>query len=185
MVNHCKCGCGSIIPDKDKRGRPRSFVMGHINNIRIYKPVSKISIEKRRRTLKEKYPNGKPAWNRGIKCPKEVREKISKKHLGKKLSKETKNKIGDAHRGEKNYNWKGGIYDDKKGYVWIKTKIPELNTYHKKYAKRANVIWYENTGEIIKYPYFLHHKNENKKDDSYKNLVKTTRREHFFTHHKK
>jgi hypothetical protein len=57
-----------------------------------------------------------------------------------------------------------------------------LNTYHKRYAKRANVVWYEKTGEIIKYPYLLHHKNENKQDDRFRNLEKVTRAVHINLH---
>ena len=41
----CQCGCGTLIEETDKRGRPKRFVMGHIgrlsaiNTIRTYKPL--------------------------------------------------------------------------------------------------------------------------------------------------
>jgi 5-methylcytosine-specific restriction endonuclease McrA len=37
-----------------------------------------------------------------------IKEKLRKANLGKKLSKETRIKMGNARRGEKAYNWKGG-----------------------------------------------------------------------------
>lgn len=35
MCNTCKCGCNTIIPKLDNKGRPRSYVMGHGNSKRI------------------------------------------------------------------------------------------------------------------------------------------------------
>lgn len=49
------------------------------------------------------HKTGKPAWNKGLKTPDEVRHKLSEAHKGKKqpLSEETKKKIGEANRGRK------------------------------------------------------------------------------------
>lgn len=46
---------------------------------------------------------GKPAWNKGLKTPEEVRKKLSESHKGKRqpLSEETKRKIGQAQIGKK------------------------------------------------------------------------------------
>jgi len=46
----CKCGCGTLIEPKDKRGRPRQYVWGHAN----IKNLIKNNI-------------GRPPWNKGIK----------------------------------------------------------------------------------------------------------------------
>ncbi|XOB42479.1 MAG: NUMOD3 domain-containing DNA-binding protein [Candidatus Nealsonbacteria bacterium] len=40
---------------------------------------------------------------------KEVKERISKRLKGRRLSRVTKKKIGEAEKGEKHWNWKGGI----------------------------------------------------------------------------
>jgi hypothetical protein len=61
-----------------------------------------------------------------------------------------------------------------KGYVYQKSKITELNTRKGRLAKRCNIVWFENTGEIIKKPFFLHHKDNNKLNDSFENLQKVT-----------
>jgi hypothetical protein len=80
---------------------------------------------------------------------------------------------------ENNPNWKGGKMLNS-GYIYIrlnKKKYPNLPTY-RGYIKRANFIWYKNTREIIKYPYILHHKNDNKTNDNFSNLLKITQSKH-------
>jgi len=183
MVNRCKCGCGTIIPYKDKRGRLRKFAApSHVNNIRKYKPLSNDSVEKMKNTLKMKYPKGRIPWNKGIPLSLKTKKKLSKILKGRILSEETKKKMGLSRTGSKNYNWKGGVIKQQ-GYIWIKCDVPELCTYHH-YAKRCNLVWYKKTGEIIKYPYLLHHKNENKEDDRFINLEKVTRAIHINLHKK-
>lgn len=184
MVNKCQCGCGTIIPDKDKRGRPRKFASpSHVNNIRIYKPLSKESIAKMKKTMKDRYPQGRIPWNKGIPLTNKTKKKLSKALKGRVMSKEARIKMGLSRRGNKNCNWKGGIIKQQ-GYIWIKCDIPELRTYHN-YAKRCNLVWYEKTGEIIKSPYLLHHNNEDKLDDRFENLKKVTRATHINLHRKK
>jgi hypothetical protein len=53
-------------------------------------------------------------------------------------------------------------------YVWIKR--PD-HPYNKDgYVKRANLVWEENTGQVVVPPAVIHHKNGIKKDDSFENL---------------
>lgn len=67
----------------------------------------------RAKMSKHSFWKGKPAWNRGIPCPTEIRQKISKTLTGKILSESTKKKLSKVLKGKnvgpKNGNWKGGI----------------------------------------------------------------------------
>jgi hypothetical protein len=144
--------------------------------------------EKILKTKKERYPNG-ISWNKGL--TKETDERVKKqseKIVGHNVLEETKEKISKSLKGkmsgDKNPSWKGGIIKDC-GYIWVKDKYKIGLARNKGYAKRCNVVWYEKTGEIIDYPYFLHHKNLNKLDDRFNNLKKVTRATHINEHKKK
>jgi len=56
----------------------------------------------------------------GKKLSDETKRKIGNAIRGRHQSEETKKKIGDAQRLDKNHNWKGGRYTNKKMYVRIK-----------------------------------------------------------------
>jgi len=139
----------------------------------------------------------------------EMRKKISLANKGKIMSEETKHKLSISIKkaikegrlkvryGEENPSWKGGqlilgqYYYIKEGIVKKKypnlpKDFPILSSKRKKdnYIKRANLVWWKHTGEIIKYPEFAHHKNRNKTDDRFENLEKTNRSEHAKKHAK-
>jgi hypothetical protein len=132
--------------------------------------------------------------NKGKKFSLEHREKISKARMGMKLTPEAKLKISIANSGrkfsneinkkkglsmEKNYFWKGGKKKHEFGYILIKTlDCPELPRNKQGYIKRANLVWYKNTNEIIKKPFVLHHIDKNPENDNFKNLQKLTFKEH-------
>lgn len=61
---------------------------------------------------------------RGRKIPEERRRKL----IGRKLSKETRRKISQNHglKGEKHWQWKGGISQNKEYRSWIKNKHNRL-----------------------------------------------------------
>lgn len=73
---------------------------------------------------------------RGRKIPEERRLKL----VGRKLSEETKKKISQnsSLRGEKNWQWKGGITQDKDYRSWIKNKHNRL-----KILAEGNFTWKE------------------------------------------
>lgn len=116
------------------------------------------------------------------------------KHLykkGHKHSEETRKKISKAlkknsylkgKKGSQSPKWKGGemIFQ---GYILIYAPNHE-GSNKKGYIKRANLVWYEKTNEIIKLPYFLHHINGIKTDDKFENLEKVNRSEHMKIEHK-
>ena len=58
---------------------------------------------------------GKPNWRKGVvgvyKHTEEWKVASSKRHKGKITSEETKKKIGEANRGERNGQWRGGVWD--------------------------------------------------------------------------
>ena len=73
-------------------------------------------------------------------------------------------------RGNKHPNWKGGKRIHM-GYIYDRIDETPLTKWNG-YVKRANLVWFENTGEIIKKPYCLHHINHNRLDDRFENLEK-------------
>ena len=48
-------------------------------------------------------------WNKGKPWSIDMRDKLSKAHLGQKHTAEQKAKIAFAHKGSKSHHWKGGI----------------------------------------------------------------------------
>ena len=87
-----------------------------------------------------------------------------------------------GRKGKDSNFWKGGIMHCM-GYIYLKTDIEGLRK-KSGYAKRSNVVWFENTGEIIRTPYLLHHIDGDKINDSFNNLKKVTRSEHLKIHQK-
>lgn len=117
----------------------------------------------------------------------EARKKISKKLTGIKRSKETRKKMSIAVTkaykegrkklfGNENPSWKGGVLK-RMGYVYIYKRESSMADKDG-YVKRANLVWFEKTGEIIKMPFLLHHKNGIKTDDRFENLQKMDRESH-------
>lgn len=54
--------------------------------------------------------------------------------------------------------------------------------YRGKYVYLHRLLWWEKTGEILDYRTVIHHKNENKIDNSLENLEKKSRQEHSKEH---
>lgn len=164
----------------------KSGMTGKFHSI---KSKRKISLALKGKKLGEENPAKRP----------EVRKKISeacmgripfikgktyKEYYGLKKANDIKNKISINKKGvnlmEKSSNWKNGIQNSG-GYVYIhldKKKYPYLPLDYKGCIKRANLIWFQNTGEIIKSPYILHHRNKNRSDDRFNNLKRVTQSIH-------
>lgn len=108
---------------------------------------------------------GKPAWNKGLSNPKAIEN----------LGDYAKGKSGVEHP-----NWKGGlIYNN--GYCYV-YNLDLGRHFGGKYIKRADLVWFEATGELIITPFELHHENGIKDDDRIENLVKLKKPYHSETH---
>lgn len=81
---------------------------------------------------------------------------------------------------EGNPHWKGGLFFFG-GWIYVHT-LNIGTSFNNKYIKRANLVWYEHTGEIIRRPFLLHHINGDKLDDRFENLIKVTQKEHAILH---
>lgn len=67
----------------------------------------------------------------------------------------------------------------------IAPKIYPGKKYRNKYVYEHHLVWWQNTGEIITANFAIHHKNENKHDNSFSNLEKLSWKEHGKRHAKK
>ena len=54
--------------------------------------------------------------------------------------------------------------------------------YKGRYIPESHLVWWEYTGEIVKFPHLIHHKNNNKHDNKFKNLKKRHIQKHNFEH---
>lgn len=69
------------------------------------------------------------------------------------------------------------------GYVWIKPPLEYPGKrYGKRYAPEHHYVWWLNTGEVVEPPWEVHHRNENRSDNSFDNLVKLTKSAHMRMH---
>lgn len=72
---------------------------------------------------------------------------------------------------------KNGPYE----LVAAPTEYPGFK-YRGKYCYEHHLVWWRTTGEIIENPYCIHHKNEDKRDNSFSNLEKLTKSDHTSLH---
>src|SRR3990167_1413722 len=114
--------------NKDKK---RPEMSGELHPM-FGKHPSEESVKKMKQTFKQKYPNGRPVWNKGLPMPEATKKKISDNKKGKPSNSPTKFKKGQKSlfkgknaywiMGEKNGNWKGGVMP-------INTKIRQSLEY--------------------------------------------------------
>ena len=73
-------------------------------------------------------------------------------------------------------NWDDGYVDNKGRFRVYRPDYPK--PFAEGYALRAHVVWWLNTGAIPDNKKELHHKNENKLDDRFENLVPLSKSMH-------
>jgi hypothetical protein len=99
----CACGCGTLIPLKDKRGRNTVFVIGHARKGRKQSQYTKQKLREHNLGKKHTLEHRRKVADaqRGRKLSPETRKKIADAHLGQKHTLETRRKISEAKRGMK------------------------------------------------------------------------------------
>lgn len=55
--------------------------------------------------------------------------------------------------------------------------------YRGRYVYEHHLVWWRHTGELVTNEFLIHHKNEQKRDNSFSNLEKKTRAAHTSEHH--
>ncbi len=81
--------------------------------------------------------------------------------------------------GEHNYNWKGGIHRDNKGYVHL--LVPPENRKGHRYRPEHHVVWEAANGPVPE-KHIIHHKNGIKDDNRLDNLEALPRKQHNHRH---
>ncbi len=79
-------------------------------------------------------------------------------------------KVWDSSR------WNDGYIDNRGRFRVYRPDYP--NCYSEGYALRSHVVWWLNTNVVCTNKTQLHHKDENKLNDSIKNLILVSRSEH-------
>jgi HNH endonuclease/NUMOD3 motif len=102
------------------------------------------------------------------------------KSLGKHHSQETKEKMSKAQWREKHWNWKGGIKNDKRGYICI--LLPEHPRARDGYVFEHIVIMEKYLGRNITKLEDVHHINGIKNDNRIENLILIPHAEHTRLH---
>lgn len=110
--------------------------------------------EAHRRKLKGQIP-----WNKGKRTPEGVRRKLS----------EAKTSAG-VWRKESNPNWKGGLYVNHSGYIYLLSREhPHANRLG--YVRRSRLVMEAHIGRVLLPTEVVHHVNGQKADDRIENLA--------------
>lgn len=91
---------------------------------------------------------------------------------GVKLGEITRQRMSLSHRGERNYQWKGGRYTGKDGYIHIR------DIERKKYIREHQLVMEKHIGRKLIKGEVVHHKNGIRTDNRLSNLELLTISEH-------
>jgi HNH endonuclease len=149
----CKCGCGLLIEETDKEGRPHEYQVGH-NGRKIF--------------------GKKPLLNPLIPCACGCGNMITKYD-----KKGRARKFHPKHRdsGQTHSCWKGGRIIDSNGYVKIwKPEHPYCQSDG--YVFEHRLVLEEKLGRYLTEEEQTHHINHNRKDNRPENLMVIDSHEH-------
>ena len=173
----CECGCGTSIPNINKKGKSAKFVHGHNNRGIVWPKEIRDKVSSSLRGWYKQNKNSLQYKNRLI--------KIGNGNRGKVVSDTTKEKLKGRipwnkgvigfMAGEQNSNWKGGKAL-MNGYWFIRI---DRGVYKKRSRiEMETYLWKELSSHDI-----VHHINGDKADDRIENLQLMTRKEHINLHH--
>jgi hypothetical protein len=156
----CKCGCGEMIPEFDKRGRPRSFVMGHWMNLHPENHFKKGNPYAAINGFK-KGNNIGPRFKKGIKYP------------------------WLYEKGDKHYKWKGGKRKTIQGYIVVRCECHPAAIREGYYVAEHRLVMEQYLGRYLTKEELVHHINGIKDDNRIENLQVVTQEEHNAIHNPK
>lgn len=138
-----------------------SFKKGHRVSKEIRKKISLSKTGKPRPDLigNDFCKNRKP-WNKGIKYT----------DIGLKNTWNKGKKFPQNQR-EKNYNWKGGIWNNSNGYVYLLNPEHPKAKHTKGYVAEHVLVMEKHLGRYLKEGEVVHHINGNKHDNRIENLM--------------
>lgn len=97
------------------------------------------------------------------------------------ISEETRAKLADAKRGKSNPKWNGGRFVDGKGYVRVLAPGNEMADANG-YVTEHRLVMSAHLGRALSSGEHVHHKNENRQDNSLANLELTDAAAHCAKH---
>lgn len=110
--------------------------------------------------LKTCFKKGCTPWNKGKKCP----------------------QISESNLGEKNWNWKGGIFHAWNGYVKMKKRDhPSCDRWG--YVLEHRFIFEKHLGRYLTKGEVIHHKNDIRDDNRIENLKLFKNQSEHFQYH--
>jgi hypothetical protein len=86
------------------------------------------------------------------------------------------------NKGKNAYNWKGGVFIDKSGYILIR-KLDHPNVNSAGYVRKHRLVMEQSLGRLLKKDEIVHHLNGKRDDNRIENLELLTTNTHFIKGH--